>query len=77
METRIKGDLLITKISENKTSKKKDEDDEDDEAESETLEKIEELKKKGAQVERIIAHLLIQYLSIMLCCPQILVTKHF
>lgn len=55
METRIKGDLLITKISNNKASKNKNNDDdaETEEAESETLEQIEELKKKGAEVEKV------------------------
>ena len=51
-ETRIKGDLLITKISGAGVKKAKAEND-DDESETETLEKIEELKKKGYSVEHI------------------------
>ncbi|HEX4374735.1 MAG TPA: BglII/BstYI family type II restriction endonuclease [Puia sp.] len=51
LETRIKGDLCITKTS-NQASKKDDEDNEEDE--TETLEKIEELKKKGENVEQIV-----------------------
>lgn len=46
-ETRIKGDLLITKISGAGIKKSKAENDEDDESEIDTLEKIEDLKKKG------------------------------
>lgn len=54
METRIKGDLIITKISSNKALKtKSDDNDDSDESESEILEKIEELKKKGANVDNI------------------------
>lgn len=54
METRIKGDLLITKIvgSGGKKAKLED-DDEGGEDETDTLEKIEELKKKGYSVEHI------------------------
>jgi hypothetical protein len=54
METRIKGDLLITKVSgtvEKKASEKEPEAGEENE--SDTLEKIEELRKKG-QVEHIV-----------------------
>jgi hypothetical protein len=54
METRIKGDLLITKVSGTIDKKVGEKDlEEGKEDESDTLEKIEELKKKG-QVERII-----------------------
>src|SRR5207249_2952681 len=54
METRIKGDLLITKVagSGGKTTKAES-DDEDGEPESETFEEIEELRKKGYTVEQI------------------------
>jgi CRISPR-associated protein Csd2 len=51
METRIKGDLLITKIS--GIGSKKAKVDDDEESEIETLEKIEELKKKGFNIERV------------------------
>ncbi len=51
METRIKGDLLITKVVESggKKSRKKTKKkiEEEEEGESDTLEKIEELKKNG------------------------------
>lgn len=57
-ETRIKGDLLIQKVS--GSSKKSvrgkakvGEEEEGDEAESDTLEKIEELKRRGYHVEHI------------------------
>ncbi|MBN9134276.1 MAG: restriction endonuclease [Nitrosospira multiformis] len=54
METRIKGDLLITKVSGTIDKKAGDKDPEErEENESDTLEKIEELKNKG-QVERIV-----------------------
>jgi len=52
LETRIKGDLNITKTS--NTASKKKEENEEEEDEAETLEKIEELKKKGGNVEQII-----------------------
>jgi CRISPR-associated protein Csd2 len=53
-ETRIKGDLLITKVSGTISKKLGEQDAEaDEENESDTLEKIEELKKKG-EVERIV-----------------------
>ncbi len=52
LETRIAGDLIITKTS-NVASKMGDDDNDDDEGESDTLEKIEEQKKKGAKVEKI------------------------
>ncbi|HZS79849.1 MAG TPA: BglII/BstYI family type II restriction endonuclease [Herbaspirillum sp.] len=51
-ETRIKGDLLITKIS-GAGVKKAKADSGDEEIEIETLEKIEDLKKKGYNVEHI------------------------
>jgi len=55
METRIKGDLLITKVagSGGKKVRAESEGEEDEEAESETLERIEELKKKGYHIEQI------------------------
>lgn len=53
LETRIKGDLLITKVAGSGGKKSKEQGDED-EGESETLEKIEELKKQGYRVEKII-----------------------
>jgi hypothetical protein len=53
LETRIAGDLTITKTS-NVIPKKKDEEDDGEENESDTLEKIEELKKKGDNVEQIV-----------------------
>jgi CRISPR-associated protein Csd2 len=55
METRIKGDLMITKVAGSSRKKAKTESNgEGDEDESETLEKIEELKKKsGYSVEHI------------------------
>src|SRR5579872_2937742 len=54
LETRIKGDLVITKASSVPKGGKYDEDvDENEtESESETLDRIEELKKKG-NVEKI------------------------
>lgn len=52
METRIKGDLLITKVS-GTGGRNPGHDDEEDESETETLEKIEELKKKGYNLEKI------------------------
>ena len=57
-ETRIKGDLLIQKVSgpgtsSSKKKSKSGEDDEEDESEATTLEKIEELKRKGFHVEHI------------------------
>lgn len=52
METRIKGDLLITKVSVT-GGKSSLEDEEEEESETETLEKIEELKEKGCHVEKI------------------------
>lgn len=56
-ETRIKGDLLITKVagsgaSSTRKTKTAEEGDED-EAESETLEKIDELARRGYAVEHI------------------------
>lgn len=53
LETRIKGDLLITKVAGSGGKKNKVQSDED-ENESDTLEKIEELKKQGYRVEKII-----------------------
>ncbi len=54
METRIKGDLLITKVSGTISKKSGEKEFEGaEESESDTLEKIEELEKKG-RVERII-----------------------
>lgn len=54
METRIKGDLLITKVSGSSGKKAKEtNNEEEEENESETLEKIEELKNKGYHVEHI------------------------
>jgi hypothetical protein len=54
METRIKGDLLITKVSgTGGKSPKGGNEDNADEIESDTLEKIEELKNKGYAVEHI------------------------
>lgn len=53
LETRIKGDLIITKVSSAPKKPKIDEDVDDEEPESETLEKIEELKEKGDKVESI------------------------
>jgi CRISPR-associated protein Csd2 len=53
-ETRIKGDLVITKFSGTGVKKSRTEgEEEDDESEVDTAEKIEELKKKGYTVERI------------------------
>jgi hypothetical protein len=53
-ETRIKGDLVIQKVSGLVgSSRKKKTDDSDEESESETLENIEELKRKGYHVEQI------------------------
>lgn len=54
LETRIKGDLIITKTS-HAPSKNKQTDDEEEEpeGESETIEKIDELKKEGGIVEEI------------------------
>lgn len=51
-ETRIKGDLLIQKVSGN-TKAKPVTDDDDEETESDTLENIEEMKGKGYEVEHI------------------------
>jgi CRISPR-associated protein Csd2 len=54
METRIKGDLLITKVAGASGKKARaGSDGEGDESESDTLEKIEELKEKGYGVEHI------------------------
>lgn len=54
METRIKGDLLITKVSGTINKKSGEKESEGaEESESDILEKIEELKKKG-RVERIV-----------------------
>lgn len=53
METRIKGDLLITKVVGSAGKNPKTDGNGEDEPESETLEKIEELKKKGYSVEHI------------------------
>ena len=50
-ETRIKGDLLITKVT--GTLPKKGEDTGDDNEEKDELEEIEELKKSGHHIERI------------------------
>lgn len=56
-ETRIKGDLLIQKVSGSggtaKGKGKAAEEEEGDEPESETLAKIEELKRRGYHVEHI------------------------
>jgi CRISPR-associated protein Csd2 len=57
-ETRIKGDLLIQKVSGKGTAKNKgtgpeEDQDEEEEPESETLEVIEDLKRKGYRVEHI------------------------
>lgn len=46
-ETRIKGDLLITKVSGSYKKRKKKSDEEQEESGSETLQKIKELKKMG------------------------------
>jgi CRISPR-associated protein Csd2 len=55
METRIKGDLLITKVAGSGGKKTKaGSNGEKEEDESDTLEKIEELERKGYNVERII-----------------------
>jgi hypothetical protein len=54
-ETRIKGDLVIQKVSgslKGKKKKKQDADD-DEESEADTLENIEELKRRGCDVEQI------------------------
>ncbi|MBI3773988.1 MAG: restriction endonuclease, partial [Gammaproteobacteria bacterium] len=54
METKIQGDLLITKIA--KSDGKKSEsigDEEENEDESDTLENFEELKQKGYNIEHI------------------------
>jgi hypothetical protein len=52
METRIKGDLLITKVSGSSGKKVKVVDDnESEEDDADFLEKIDELKKKGFHVE--------------------------
>jgi len=51
-ETRIKGDLLITKVSGAGVKRGKTET-EAEESETDTVEKIEELKKKGYTVEHI------------------------
>jgi len=54
-ETRIKGDLVITKISGAGVYRSKTEsEEEEDESEADTLEKIEELKKKGYTFEKIV-----------------------
>ena len=61
-ETRIKGDLLITRVSGSATGGKKkkkkaepedEEGDDGEETEAETLETIEELKRRGFNVEHI------------------------
>ena len=53
-ETRIKGDLLITKVSGTGVKRGKIETEvEEEESETDTAEKIEELKKKGYSVEHI------------------------
>jgi hypothetical protein len=53
-ETRIKGDLVITKIAGSaKNAKRRGEPTSDEESESDTLEEIALLKKKGLQVETI------------------------
>lgn len=52
METRIKGDLMITKII-GSNGKKSTPGGDEEEDPSDTLEKIEELKKKGYSVEHI------------------------
>lgn len=55
-ETRIKGDLLIQKVTGSvgdKKKKKSDDDIDEGEGESDTLENIEELRRKGYEVERI------------------------
>lgn len=55
METRIKGDLLITKVAGSAgKGTRAGNNEEGDEGESETLDKIEELRNKGYQVESII-----------------------
>lgn len=54
-ETRIKGDLIIQKVSgsiKGKKQKKQDGEDEE-ESESETIENIEELRRRGVDVEQI------------------------
>ncbi len=53
-ETRIKGDLLIQKVSGSGGKKIKKADPSEAEEESETLETIEELKRQGYEVERIV-----------------------
>ena len=55
LETRIKGDLVITKVSSAPKGVKYDEETDGDEveSESETLDKIEELKQKGGHEEKI------------------------
>ena len=53
-ETRIKGDLVITKVSGTGVKKGKTESESgDEESETDVVEKIEELKKKGYAVEHI------------------------
>lgn len=52
-ETRIKGDLLITKISGAGVKRGRTESGEEDESEADTVEKIDELKRKGYTVEHI------------------------
>jgi hypothetical protein len=53
-ETRIKGDLVIQKVAGSaKGGKRKKAADDDDESEADALETIEELKKKGYDVEEI------------------------
>src|ERR1700722_1273115 len=54
-ETRIKGDLVITKVSGVGVYRGKTESEgEAEESEADTIEKIDELKKKGYTVERVI-----------------------
>jgi len=53
-ETRIKGDLVITKVSGAGVYRGKTESDDEEEAnEADTVAKIEELKKKGYEIEKI------------------------
>lgn len=53
-ETRIKGDLIITKVSGTTKKGKRTEDEADDDSEAEVLEDIRELAKKGFNVEKIV-----------------------
>jgi CRISPR-associated protein Csd2 len=53
LETRIKGDLLITKVSGSVRKGRKTDDEDEEETEGETLENIQELAQRGYAVERI------------------------